>query len=169
MLGLPRDRLHQQWTAGDRLRSGIEISQAHEQAPPVEDQRDAASEQPATLQVMRCEATPAPLVLQFVEHILAIAAIAVQLAQREELVVQRGHQRSVFPYLPIGLDLGKAEQRLLRLGAIEEHQRPIELAAQQDHTALPAPAHQAQCRLLALPAIPRPPPSPPPPLSCTPP
>jgi hypothetical protein len=61
MSGLPRDRLHQQWTAGDRLWPVMEISRAHEQAPPVEDQRDAASEQPATLQVVRREATPAPI------------------------------------------------------------------------------------------------------------
>src|SRR5690348_1555154 len=48
----------------------------------------------------------------------------------------------------------KAEPRLLRLGAVDKHQRPLELAAQQDDTALPAPADQAQCGLLALPAMP---------------
>src|ERR1700726_1053869 len=75
VLGLPGDRLHQQRTAGNRLGPVIGVSQTDEQAPPIEDQRDAASEQPATLQVVRREATPAPLVLQFVERILAIAAI----------------------------------------------------------------------------------------------
>src|SRR5260221_2271601 len=33
-------------------------------------------------------------------------------------------------------------------------QRPIKLAAQQDHTTLPGPAHQSPCRLLALAAMP---------------
>src|ERR1700749_1586181 len=153
MLGLPRDRLHQQRTAGDRLGPVIEVGETDEQAPPVEDQRNTAGEQPAPLQVVCCETTPAPLVLQFVERVLAIAPIAVQLAQRDDLAVQRGHQRGVFPHLPIRPDLGKAEQWLLRLGAVHQHQRPIELAAQQHDTALSAPAHQPQRRLLALPAM----------------
>src|SRR5205085_10248163 len=38
---------------------------------------------------------------------------------------------------PLRLSLLRPE-RLLRLGAVDEHQRPIELAAPQDDTALPA-------------------------------
>jgi hypothetical protein len=43
MLGLSGDRLHQQGTAGDRLGSMIGIGQTDEQAPPVEDQRNAVT------------------------------------------------------------------------------------------------------------------------------
>src|SRR6516225_7500579 len=82
MLGLSGDRLHQQGTAGDCLGSMVGIGQTDEQAPPVEDQRNIAGEQPAALQVVRREAAPAPLVLQLVEGVLTIAPIAVQLAQR---------------------------------------------------------------------------------------
>ena len=58
MLGLPGDRLHQQWSAGDRLGPVIQICQTDEQTPPVEHQRDAAREQPAPLQIVHREAAP---------------------------------------------------------------------------------------------------------------
>jgi Transposase DDE domain group 1 len=49
-----------------------------------EDQRNAAREQP-----VRREAAPAPLVLQFVERVLAIASVTVQLTQCDDLMIQR--------------------------------------------------------------------------------
>jgi hypothetical protein len=51
------------------------ISQTDEQIPPVEHQRDAAGHQAAALEVARREATPTPLVLQFVETALDIPLI----------------------------------------------------------------------------------------------
>src|SRR5947208_11863373 len=48
VLGLSGDRLHQQRTAGNRLGPVIGVSQTDEQAAPIEDQRDAASEEPGT-------------------------------------------------------------------------------------------------------------------------
>src|SRR3954451_14985659 len=75
------------------------ISQTHEQAPPIVDQSNAASEQPAALQVLCREPAPAPLVLQFVEPVLAVRPIAIQLTQGQNFAVQRGDQRGVFPNL----------------------------------------------------------------------
>src|SRR5260370_37886894 len=81
-----------------------------EQAPPVVDQRQNARQQTAAFEIMRGEAAPTPLVLQLVERVLAVCPIAVQLTERQDLAVERGHQCSVFPDLPIWPDLGKAER-----------------------------------------------------------
>jgi hypothetical protein len=59
------------------------------------------------------------------------------------------HHRAAKP--ANGCAPGDAAATIIRPG---HAQRPIKLAAQQDHTTLPAPAHQSQCRLLALPAMP---------------
>src|SRR3954451_4797907 len=64
---LSRNGLQQQRPAGNRFASMNRISQTHEQAPPIVDQSNAASEQPAALQVLCREPAPAPLVFQFVE------------------------------------------------------------------------------------------------------
>src|SRR6516225_12120514 len=89
---LSSDRLQQQWTAGDRLRSMIEICQTHEQAPPVVNQRNTAREQATTLQIARGKAAPAPLVLKFVKRVFTVRPIAIYLTQGEDLAVQRRDQ-----------------------------------------------------------------------------
>jgi hypothetical protein len=66
------------WPAGDRLAMMFGIGQTGEQAPPIVDQRHGASEQPATCQVLCCETTPAPLLLQFIEHVFRIRSITIQ-------------------------------------------------------------------------------------------
>ena len=60
----------------------IGFCQTDEQVPPVEDQRDVARHQTAALEVAGREATPAPLVLQLVEGVLAISTVAIELAAR---------------------------------------------------------------------------------------
>src|SRR5258708_18737990 len=80
--GLSADGLKQQWPAGDRFAMMIGVGQTHEQVPPVEDQRDVARHQTAALEVAGREATPAPLVLQLVEGVLAISTVAIELAAR---------------------------------------------------------------------------------------
>src|SRR6476661_6770736 len=47
----------------------LRIGEAHEQAPPVVDQRHTARQQPAAFEIMRGEAAPAPLVLQLVRAV----------------------------------------------------------------------------------------------------
>src|SRR6187397_3694756 len=51
--------LQQQRPAGNRFASMNPIGQTHEQAPPIVDQSNAASEQPAALQVLCREPAPA--------------------------------------------------------------------------------------------------------------
>jgi len=106
---------------------------------------------------------PAPLVLQFRRtHSRKIRRDrGTNWPQREELVVQRGHQRGVFPHLSrSGPTSAKLSKRLLPAGCDRgAHQRPIELCgAAGPHGRLPAPSPPvAVVRLLALPAMPGPP------------
>src|SRR5207245_3736108 len=102
----------QQSPTGYRLTMMLRIGEAHKHAPPVVDQRHTARQQPAAFEIMRGEAAPTPLVLQLVERVLAVCPIAVQLTERQDLAAERGHQRGVFPDLPIRPDLGTAEPRL---------------------------------------------------------
>jgi hypothetical protein len=89
----------------------VGVGQADKQVPPVAHQRDDAGHQPAAGEVLSGEAAPAPLVFQFVEIVLGIAAIAIQLSNGQQL----GLQHRVFPGLPIGVELDKAQlQRRLR-------------------------------------------------------
>src|SRR3954453_15278612 len=97
----------------------LRIGQAHEQAPPVVDQRHTARQQPAAFEIMRGEAAPAPLVLQLVERVLAVSPIAVQTPERQGPAGERGPQSSLSPALPIRLPLGKAEPRLGGVAVID--------------------------------------------------
>jgi hypothetical protein len=77
----------------------IGIGQPHEQVPPVEEQCDEARHQAATLEIAGREAAPAPLILQRVEDVPTIGAVAIELADGKNLAVERGHQNGVFPDL----------------------------------------------------------------------
>src|SRR2546425_1153890 len=65
------------------------ISQAHKQAPPIEDQRDVPGGDLATQQVLGHKASPAPLVLEFVEVVLHIRPISIKLREAQNLFRQR--------------------------------------------------------------------------------
>src|SRR5437868_14685921 len=153
MVGSPRQSGEQERPAGYRLTMMLRIGEAHEQAPPVVDQRYTARQQPAAFEIMRGEAAPAPLVLQLVERILAVGPIAIQLTERQDLAAERGHQRGVPPALPIRPDRGKAEPRLTGVAVIDDRQRTFQLAPQQNDPPLPAPTFQPQTGLVALPAL----------------
>src|ERR1035438_3777067 len=77
------DGSEEQWPGGDGLHMPVRLDQTNEDAPPVVKQRDHARGQSATSKVLRDEAAPAPLVFQFIKNILAIAAIAIQLAETQ--------------------------------------------------------------------------------------
>ncbi len=69
--------------------------------------------------------------------------VPVELAQGENFAVQRRHKAAYSQtsrLLPS--TSAKTEQRLPGIGAIQQRQRTIELAAQQNHPSLPAPPHQ---------------------------
>src|SRR5579864_185340 len=122
MAGLSADGLEQQRPAGDGLAMMLGVGQAHEQIPPIEYQRNAAGHQAATLEIAGREAAPAPLVLQLVEAVLTIGAVAIELAQRQYFDLERGHQNGVFPNLAAVVDLGKAEPQLAIAVALGQRQ-----------------------------------------------
>ena len=77
MLGASADRGHQPGSAGHGFEPGFGVGQAHKQAPPVVDHGHRARRQLAAMQIVRGEATPAPLVLEFVEGVLRVGPVTV--------------------------------------------------------------------------------------------
>ena len=75
MAGLAGDAMPQRRPAGQGLAVMVGIGQPPEPRPPVVDERDQAGDDLAALQVVGGKAGPAPVVLQLVEGIFAVAAI----------------------------------------------------------------------------------------------
>ena len=73
----------------------VRLGQPHKQAPPVVDERNEASHELAAGEIAGGKARPAPLVLQFIEGIFAIGAIAVELRERQNLLVQGSNEHAV--------------------------------------------------------------------------
>ena len=94
-----RDGGKQQRPAGDRFQMFVRFGEAHEQVPPVVDERDEARHELAAGQIAGGKASPAPLVLQFIEGIFAIGAIAVELGSCGDISIehqpQTGHRVGV--------------------------------------------------------------------------
>src|ERR1700712_6068045 len=116
------------------------VGQADEQAPPVVNQRHDTSEQSAACEVLCCETAPAPLVLQFIEHVFRVGPITVQLPQCQDFAVQRGDQGGVVPKLFVGLVHAETEQELRAIRAAGSRLVGGLPAAQQNDAALTAPA-----------------------------
>ena len=91
------DGVQQQRTAGDGFSVPIRLGQTNEDVPPIIKQRHHARRQPTARQILRDEAAPAPLVLQFVENVLSVGAIAIELAEAPQLLDERSHQNLIFP------------------------------------------------------------------------
>ena len=89
----------------------VRFGQTNEDVPPIVEQRDEARGEAAARQIMRREAAPTPLVLQFVENILRVAAIAIELAKAGEVLDERGGQNAILMDVIAGADL---EERQLR-------------------------------------------------------
>ena len=79
MLGKTPDTRQQQGTTGDRFEASFRMSQAHVPAPPVVDKGHGTCREIATFQVVGGVTAPARLILEFVETVLAIGTIAIQL------------------------------------------------------------------------------------------
>ena len=103
--------------AGDGLQMPVRLGEPHEQVPPVVDESDEARHELAAGQIAGGKASPAPLVLQFIEGIFAIGAIAVELGERQNLLVEGGGEHAIFVDLALRPDLGEAECELTRLVA----------------------------------------------------
>jgi len=76
------------WVRGDGLGMLTRFGQADEQTPPVVDQGSLTGHEAAALEIVGGEATPAPVVLQFVERVLGIAAIPIELRHGANFGVQ---------------------------------------------------------------------------------
>ena len=147
MFGAPAHRGHQPRSAGDRLASCFRVGQANEQTPPVVDQRHPSCRQLATVQVVRGEAAPAPLVLQLIERVLGIRAIPVELAQAENLIVGVGHQHGV---LIAGNTLSSLSIRL------DKRQQLLALILPGHHDpAFSLPAGERKLAIFTLPTLTR--------------
>src|SRR5271166_6472663 len=70
-----------------------------------------AGRQTTARQVVRDEAAPAPLVLQLVENILSIAAVAIELAKAFQSLAERGRENLIFPHLLARADVEEGEPR----------------------------------------------------------
>ena len=82
MTGDPRRGLEQEGPAGNGFGVLMRGDQAHEEAPPVVGQGGEPRHEAAALEVAGGEATPAPVIFQFITGIFRIGAVAVPLGAR---------------------------------------------------------------------------------------
>src|ERR1700730_7308079 len=87
------------------------LGEPDEQVPPIVDECDQTRRKPAPGEIVGREPAPPPLVLQFIEGILAIRPVAIELSEGEDLGVKRSHQRRVLVNLAL-VDLGEGKSEL---------------------------------------------------------
>ena len=117
----PPDGMEQEGPGRDRFHVAVGLCETREDVPPVIDQRYQPGDDAATAQVAGHEAGPAPLVLDLVEHVLAVPAVPIRLSQgegRQCCVI--GHQHHVVPLwgvaeCPRELELGCGGRSWIRL------------------------------------------------------
>src|SRR5208283_2252413 len=111
--------------AGDRLAVKAGIGETDEDVPPVVKQRKQSGGEPATGEIVRCIAAPAPLVLHLVENVLSVAPVAIELTECFHIFIERSDQNRVFVdfrrFFRRFADLG---ERQLRRTAIVVHAKP---------------------------------------------
>ena len=101
------DSGQKQRPAGDHLQVLLRLGQPREQVPPIVDEGHEAGGEPATGEVVGGGARRPPLVLQLVEDILAIGAVAIELAETEDAFAERGDESGMLPDLAVISDGGK--------------------------------------------------------------
>src|SRR5262249_12433808 len=143
----------QQRPASNRLEVLVRVSQAHEDIPPIVDERDHACRQSATRDVVRGKTAPRPLVLQLVEAVLTIGAVAVKLGGGENLGIERRDEDGILVELGVVLDLGKTQSQLIGSIADMSRRAILQFTSQDHDIALPAPTRQPEGLHLALPAL----------------
>src|SRR5208337_5212214 len=149
------DGVQQQRSARDRLSVTIRLGQAREDVPPIIKQRHQAGRRTTARQVMRDEAAPAPLVLQLVENILSVAAVAVELAKAFQGLAERRGENLIFPHLLARADVEEGEPGRSILVHRGRRQRASRAPPQYDDAPLSAPASQSNLGLLGLPTLAR--------------
>src|SRR5262245_17459605 len=131
------DAGQEQRPAGDRLKMPSGLCESDEQVPPVVDEGDQTGCKPAAGEILCGEPAPAPLVLQFIEGTLAVRPVAIELAESEDLSIERSHQRRVFVDLAL-TDLGERKPELAgEVIAMVERELLLDTPAQKNDTASP--------------------------------
>src|SRR5262245_6462560 len=127
----------EQRSAGDRLEMPSGLREPDEQVPPVVNEGDQAGGKPTTSEVLCGEPAPTPLVLQLIEGVLAIGPVAIELAESEDLGIERSHQRRVLVDLTL-VDLGERKSQLAgEVIAMVEGELLLDAPAQKNDTASP--------------------------------
>ena len=129
----------QQGTTGDRFSPCHWLNQSNKQRPPVIHECRHSGGDLRALEILGCEPAPTPLVLQFVECVLCIAPIPIELGKCEvlPLPLQRGHQ-----------NCGKACNGVPQRGGIGDQVDPPSFVVETPfHRA--TPFHQATTERLA--------------------
>ena len=78
MLGFGGDTVQQERSTGNRFVMLVGIGESHEEIPPVVDKRHHAGHEAAAFEIVGGEATPTPLVVQFIKIVFGIRSIAVE-------------------------------------------------------------------------------------------
>ncbi len=111
----------------------------------------------AAVHVLGVEAAPAPLVLQHVKAVLAIAAITTELADGFEVVAGVVTSTVYFPHLRVVLHLVVRQRQqqmlVLLLALLRGRHRKIDPSAQHHDAGRAAPGTQAQLVLDRLPVL----------------
>ena len=134
------------------------MSRRSGKTPPVVDECHRTRRQLATVQIVRGEAIPAPLILELVERILRVGSIPVELAEREDLVLEIGDQhrvlvaRDALAALAVGFD---EAQQLLPVVLLGKEHLALQGAAQHEHAARVLPAGKRQRAVDPFPALAR--------------
>src|ERR1700758_5111217 len=99
----------------------VGIGEANEDVPPVVKERKQPGRKPATGQIVRRVAAPAPLVLHLIENVLSVASVAIELTEGFRRLIERGDQNRVFVDVSRLADLG---ERKLQRGVIVAYTKP---------------------------------------------
>src|SRR5271157_3796903 len=116
----------------------VGIGEANEDVPPVVEQRDEPRREPATGEIVRRKAAPAPLVLHLVEDVFPVAAVAIELTERFRRLVERGDQNRVFVDLRRLADLSERKLRRAAIVVVRKTHRACQAPPEHDCTPLPA-------------------------------
>ena len=128
----------------------IGSNQSNKQRPPVIHECRHSGGDLRALEILGCEPAPTPLVLQFVECVLCIAPIPIELGKCEvlPLPLQRGHQNAIFPNPNVRFNhFGKTQKQLVAFCGLRWQRHIVRCLPTPTHdndTSLAAPAHQLQ-------------------------
>ena len=132
MAGEPGWGLQEQRPAGDGLGVLAGMGQPDEQAPPVIRQGGDPGHQVAALEVTGGEATPAPVVLEFIKRIIRIGAVAIPLGEGQDFLLEGSDQDGVCVDDHVIGQFGEGQAQLGGIALVDHGQIAFDLAPQDD-------------------------------------